>query len=380
MAYGTPRTPAEILPYYTDIRRGRPPTDEQLADLTAPLRRNRRNLAAGRAHRGAARRAASRARRASPTGEYHVALGLKHAAAVDRGRRSTSSPPAAFRRARRPGPGAALLGAVGRPVPRPADRRRRGSTASTCRRHRELGHRTGLRRLPRRRRAHAAAPAARPDTRCCSPPTRCPSGSSRPAIRIPTELRPPRTPSRRRCGSSTDWGDRRGRAPGARPSRGWTRHPEVIDELAADRHTSTGVLVVRRADSSPTTSRCSTTSTSRPARAPPSRAGLRPHRVRQRRSGRDGGSGRAHRRRRVSSDRRIARRRGRDHRPRRRTRGCSAPGAHVELFEAGSRLGGMIRTSPFAGLPAIDEGADAFLARVPHGPSSSPAPWRSATR
>ena len=34
MAYGTPRTPAEILPYYTDIRRGRPPTDEQLADLT----------------------------------------------------------------------------------------------------------------------------------------------------------------------------------------------------------------------------------------------------------------------------------------------------------------------------------------------------------
>ena len=34
MAYGTPRTPDEILPYYTDIRRGRPPTDEQLADLT----------------------------------------------------------------------------------------------------------------------------------------------------------------------------------------------------------------------------------------------------------------------------------------------------------------------------------------------------------
>ena len=34
MAYGTPRSPAEILPYYTDIRRGRPPTEEQLADLT----------------------------------------------------------------------------------------------------------------------------------------------------------------------------------------------------------------------------------------------------------------------------------------------------------------------------------------------------------
>lgn len=34
MAYGTPRTTQEILPYYTDIRRGRAPTDEQLNDLT----------------------------------------------------------------------------------------------------------------------------------------------------------------------------------------------------------------------------------------------------------------------------------------------------------------------------------------------------------
>jgi len=33
MAYGTPASPEDILPYYVDIRRGRPPTDEQLADL-----------------------------------------------------------------------------------------------------------------------------------------------------------------------------------------------------------------------------------------------------------------------------------------------------------------------------------------------------------
>jgi protoheme ferro-lyase len=33
MAYGTPRHRDEIEPYYTDIRRGRPPTPEQLADL-----------------------------------------------------------------------------------------------------------------------------------------------------------------------------------------------------------------------------------------------------------------------------------------------------------------------------------------------------------
>ena len=31
MAYGTPRTREEIEPYYTDIRRGRPPTPEALA-------------------------------------------------------------------------------------------------------------------------------------------------------------------------------------------------------------------------------------------------------------------------------------------------------------------------------------------------------------
>ena len=35
MAYGTPRSTQEILPYYTDIRRGRVPTEEQLADLVA---------------------------------------------------------------------------------------------------------------------------------------------------------------------------------------------------------------------------------------------------------------------------------------------------------------------------------------------------------
>ncbi|MEO7370841.1 MAG: protoporphyrinogen oxidase [Ilumatobacteraceae bacterium] len=40
-------------------------------------------------------------------------------------------------------------------------------------------------------------------------------------------------------------------------------------------------------------------------------------------------------------------------------------GAHVTVFEAGDRPGGVIRTSPFAGHAAIDEGADAFLARVP---------------
>ena len=41
-------------------------------------------------------------------------------------------------------------------------------------------------------------------------------------------------------------------------------------------------------------------------------------------------------------------------------------GHHVVVLEASDRLGGIIRTTPFAGMP-VDEGADAFLARVPAG-------------
>ena len=78
MAYGTPRTPEEILPYYTDIRRGRPPTDEQLADLT------RRYDAIGGISPLAARTEAQRdalqaALDAAAPGLYTVTLGLKHA-------------------------------------------------------------------------------------------------------------------------------------------------------------------------------------------------------------------------------------------------------------------------------------------------------------
>lgn len=51
------------------------------------------------------------------------------------------------------------------------------------------------------------------------------------------------------------------------------------------------------------------------------------------------------------------------------TRAAESPGEPltVTLFEAQERLGGKIRTTPFAGLPGVDEGADAFLARVPEG-------------
>jgi oxygen-dependent protoporphyrinogen oxidase len=41
-------------------------------------------------------------------------------------------------------------------------------------------------------------------------------------------------------------------------------------------------------------------------------------------------------------------------------------GADVTLLEGDDRTGGKIHTTPFAGLPAVDTGADAFLARIPH--------------
>ena len=87
MAYGTPRTRDQIEPYYTDIRRGRPPTPELLAELTA------RYEALGGTSPLAARTDAQRdalqhALDATAPGRYHVTLGLKHAdpkveAAVD---------------------------------------------------------------------------------------------------------------------------------------------------------------------------------------------------------------------------------------------------------------------------------------------------------
>ena len=84
MAYGTPRTRDEILPYYTDIRRGRPPTDEQLADLVARYEAiappGSDILSPLAARTEAQRDALQAALDAIIPGRYQVALGLKHAA------------------------------------------------------------------------------------------------------------------------------------------------------------------------------------------------------------------------------------------------------------------------------------------------------------
>ena len=79
MAYGTPRSPDDVEAYYTDIRRGRPPTPEQLADLPA------RYAAIGGISPLAERTEAQRAALAAALedrapGEFEVVLGQKHAA------------------------------------------------------------------------------------------------------------------------------------------------------------------------------------------------------------------------------------------------------------------------------------------------------------
>jgi protoporphyrin/coproporphyrin ferrochelatase len=85
MAYGTPRNTAEIEPYYTDIRRGRPPSAEQLADLTG------RYAAIGglsplHERTEAQRDAIAAALEERAPGRFVVELGMRHAApSIERG-------------------------------------------------------------------------------------------------------------------------------------------------------------------------------------------------------------------------------------------------------------------------------------------------------
>ena len=78
MAYGTPRHADEIGEYYTDIRRGRPPTDEQLADLTSRYEAIG-GLSPLAARTEAQRDALQQVLDTDAPGKYHVVLGLKHA-------------------------------------------------------------------------------------------------------------------------------------------------------------------------------------------------------------------------------------------------------------------------------------------------------------
>lgn len=75
MAYGTPEREDDLLAYYTDIRRGRPPTDEQLADL-----RRRYDAIGGLSPLAGLTRAQAAAVDVALGDGWIVELGLKHAA------------------------------------------------------------------------------------------------------------------------------------------------------------------------------------------------------------------------------------------------------------------------------------------------------------
>ena len=124
MAYGTPATPDDVEAYYTHIRRGRPPTPEQLADL------QRRYDAIGGISPLAERTEAQRAGARTPPSTSARPAGTGRARAearrpVHRGRRGRRSPTPASTDDRRPRAGPALLGVQRRPVPRAGRRRRR---------------------------------------------------------------------------------------------------------------------------------------------------------------------------------------------------------------------------------------------------------------
>ena len=73
MAYGTPRSPEEIEPYYTDIRGGRKPTSENLRELVGRYQR-----IGGKTPLLEITRAQANALQALLGDEYKVYIGMKH--------------------------------------------------------------------------------------------------------------------------------------------------------------------------------------------------------------------------------------------------------------------------------------------------------------
>ena len=359
MSYGTPRTQADILPYYTDIRRGNPPTDQQLADLTA--RYDAIGGISPLAERSEAqrRRGAGCARRPRPWPVPRDG-GNEARAAIHRSVRRRAGV-TRFPTCRRAGARAALLGVLRRPVPRSVDRCCR-SSRHVRRGHSQLGDDAGLHRLhcqrgTRQTRGDAGLHACRVHLALTAPANPC---QRRP---VPVGDRGNGEVCRRR-GRPRELGARLAeRRPHAGAMAG-TRHPARSSTTWDPTITPTDCWSAQ-SDSSPTTWRSCTTSTSRPLGGP-----LR-HDLAFARTAcvNDDPAvmaalADARRARNVSGDRHIAVVGG-------GIGGLAAAhaaieaGARVTLFESSDRLGGMILTTPFAGRPAIDEGADAFLARVP---------------
>ena len=182
MAYGTPASPDDVEAYYTHIRRGRPPTPEQLADLV------RRYDAIGGTSPLAERTEAQRAGLAAALderapGRCHGGARPEARAAVHRGRGGDARR-RRRRRHRRPRARAALLPGVGRRVPGAAGGGRAARTLPVAH-HRQLAPRADVPRLPRRARCATRSRRCPSAPRCCSPPTRSRSACSS-TIRTPT--------------------------------------------------------------------------------------------------------------------------------------------------------------------------------------------------
>ncbi len=79
LAYGTPASVDQIEPYYTHIRRGRPPTPELLGELTERYRAIGGTSPLLEIARLQAARLQALLGRREPDLEFHVALGMKHA-------------------------------------------------------------------------------------------------------------------------------------------------------------------------------------------------------------------------------------------------------------------------------------------------------------
>ena len=380
MAYGTPGDPSEIEAYYTDIRRGRPPTPEALADLTA------RYVAIGGVSplaelTEAQRHALQRALDDREPGRFTVSLGMKHAdpkvevaaaAAVERRRRAPSSGSCSHLTTRRTRSASTSIAAG------PASTARCPvvgieSWATEPAFVDVPGRRS---RRPHRRRC-ARRPAA--TSACSSPLTRCRSGSSTAVTRTPTNS----GRRRWRWPTASIWpraptGRSRGSPPAARPSRGSApTSSQVIDELG-DGGDVGGVIVCACGFVADHLEVLYDLDIEAAARAARGRPRLRSHGQRQRRPERHGSAGtardrsvaadrsdRRHDRRRERSSR-GRRHRRRDRRPRRRRSNWRpTTGADVVVFEAADRVGGRIDGTPFAGVDHVEAGADAFLARVP---------------
>ena len=218
MAYGTPgvaRRRRALLHRHPP----RPAAQRRAAARPpAPLRRDRRHVAAGRAHRGAAGRAAGRARRAG--------AGPVHASCWARSTRHRSS------RTRWPSwPAGACARSSGSSSLRTTRARASASTSAGWPRRPSPGRATAvpideLAPAPRVHRLPGRAPSPRPGRRCprptrsSSPPTASPSGSS-PATRTPTSsARAPRGRGRPPGSPGGPAGASPGRAPAPPPSRG----------------------------------------------------------------------------------------------------------------------------------------------------------------